>query len=358
MARLCCLAPFLLVFFALFLQTSESTLSKVISQSYRATGVFLLIEGETYTLNFTSASDACLSLNVTIASEIQMTKAVQDGLETCKYGWIAEQTAVIPRISSTKNCGAGKTGLVKWKAPANKLFGVFCFNASALTDLETTASPQSSTSSTPPTALTRTSTSSTPSVASTTKPMSSTKKPITTKPPQSTPSASASAVPIETSQSAGISSSPPPSLTTFSTPVPVSLPPLTTSSALTFIFTASTHAFNFPVSSESLLPQPESTAKPSLEGLDTALIILGIVLLLLTTASIMWYYKFYVFSCLYQGQQMDEMETEMWKCTDSEMGLHNQYGQEDDDEEEESYRKYSSDIMLCVKPDMKANSSE
>lgn len=58
---------------------------------------------------------------------------------------------------------------------------------------------------------------------------------------------------------------------------------------------------------------------------------------------------------------MDEMETEMWKYTDSEMGLHNQYGQEgddDDDEEEESYRKYSSDIMLCVKPDMKANSSE
>uniref|UniRef100_A0A3Q0RCF9 Link domain-containing protein n=1 Tax=Amphilophus citrinellus TaxID=61819 RepID=A0A3Q0RCF9_AMPCI len=234
--------------------------------SYRATGVFLLIEGQTYTLNFTSASDACLSLNVTIATEIQMTKAVQNGLETCKYGWIAEQTAVIPRISSITNCGAGQTGLVKWKAPANKLFGVFCFNAS---DLETTASPQSSTSSTPPTALTRTSTSSTPSVASTTKPMSSTKKPITTKPPQSTPSASASAVPIETSQSAGISSSPPPSLTTFSTPVPVSLPPLTTSkpSALTFIFTASTHAFNFPVSSESLLPQPESTAKPSLEGM-------------------------------------------------------------------------------------------
>lgn len=58
--------------------------SLVVSQSYRAAGVFLLIEGEIYTLNFTAARDACLSLNVTIATEIQMTQALQHGLETCK----------------------------------------------------------------------------------------------------------------------------------------------------------------------------------------------------------------------------------------------------------------------------------
>uniref|UniRef100_A0A3Q2UZ62 Link domain-containing protein n=1 Tax=Haplochromis burtoni TaxID=8153 RepID=A0A3Q2UZ62_HAPBU len=85
----------------------------VISESYRATGVFLLIEGGTYyTLNFTAARDACLSLNVTMATEYQISKAVTHGLETCKYGWIAEQIAVIPRISPKQNCERPPTVLL------------------------------------------------------------------------------------------------------------------------------------------------------------------------------------------------------------------------------------------------------
>uniref|UniRef100_A0A3P9KEQ7 Link domain-containing protein n=1 Tax=Oryzias latipes TaxID=8090 RepID=A0A3P9KEQ7_ORYLA len=47
-------------------------------------GVFLLIEGGTYTLNFTAARDTCLSLNVTMATKAQMEWAIQHGLETCK----------------------------------------------------------------------------------------------------------------------------------------------------------------------------------------------------------------------------------------------------------------------------------
>lgn len=52
---------------------------------------------------------------------------------------------------------------------------------------------------------------------------------------------------------------------------------------------------------------------------------------------------------------MDERGRQTWKCADSEM---DQYGQDVDDDDDESYRTYSSDIMLCVKPDMNANSSE
>ncbi|XP_031587774.1 lymphatic vessel endothelial hyaluronic receptor 1b isoform X1 [Oreochromis aureus] len=358
MARLCCLPSLLPVIFALFLQTCESALNRVISQSYRATGVFLLIEGGTYyTLNFTAARDACLSLNVTMATEVQISQAIQHGLETCKYGWIAEQTAVVPRISPEQTCGQGKTGVVTWKAPADKKFGVFCFDASALTDLETTASPQSPTSPTPLTTQT------THLVTSTTKSMSSTKKSITGKSRptlQPTPSTSASDVLVMTSRSARISSSATPSFKTFSTHIPVSLPPLTTTNppAVTLTFSASTHAFNFPASSEWPLPQTENSAKPSLGALHVTVIVLGIILLLLTAASAMWYFQVNVFRCLSHWQQMDNIETEMWNFTNNAMNHLGLQGDDDDDDEEESHRMYSSDITLCVKSDIKANSSE
>ncbi len=45
----------------------------------------------------------------------------------------------------------------------------------------------------------------------------------------------------------------------------------------------------------------------------------------------------------------------MWKHADSEVDLRSQHEEE---EEEELDRKYSSDITLCVNPDMKINSSE
>lgn len=73
------------MFFWVFFVAHFKKILLVISESYRATGVFLLIEGGTYyTLNFTAARDACLSLNVTMATEYQISKAITHGLETCK----------------------------------------------------------------------------------------------------------------------------------------------------------------------------------------------------------------------------------------------------------------------------------
>uniref|UniRef100_A0A3Q4B2R4 Link domain-containing protein n=1 Tax=Mola mola TaxID=94237 RepID=A0A3Q4B2R4_MOLML len=54
-------------------------------QSDRVAGVFLLIDGGKYTLNFTAARAACRIINATIATRAQMERAVQHGLETCKY---------------------------------------------------------------------------------------------------------------------------------------------------------------------------------------------------------------------------------------------------------------------------------
>ncbi|XP_051238891.1 lymphatic vessel endothelial hyaluronic receptor 1b isoform X2 [Dicentrarchus labrax] len=355
MARFGFFTQFLLLSFAAFLLVSDSSLIKV-PQSQRAAGVFLLIEGEEYTFNFTAARDACLFLNVTMATRAQMERALQHGLETCKFGWTAEKIAIIPRLTSDVKCGMGKIGVVTWHASATKPFGVFCFNASDLegTPNRSTTSPQSSIFSTTRTTLTRTSTPATPLLKSTTKAPPST-QPTTTKVPEKTSFISTSSVLVKRTQSTRISS-------TFTAPKTFSTHPTSLSHRITskptvisYAFSTSAHVSNFPVSSELVMPTSVSPVKPPLGDVPTALIIFGIILLLLTAAGVVWYYKLNIFTFWPQGQQKDDIETEMWKHTDSEMDLHCQH---EDDEEEELDRKYSSDITLCVNPDMKTNSSE
>ncbi|XP_029290189.1 lymphatic vessel endothelial hyaluronic receptor 1b [Cottoperca gobio] len=145
MARLVFFTLFLS--FAAFLLASDSNLNKV-PQTHRAAGVFLLIEGGEYTFNFTAARAACLSLNVTIATRHQVERALKHGLETCKYGWVVEQIAIIPRQRSDRKCGRGKLGVLTWYATADTEFGVFCINAS---DIEkTTNRPTTSAQSSAP----------------------------------------------------------------------------------------------------------------------------------------------------------------------------------------------------------------
>ena len=54
---------------------------------------------------------------------------------------------------------------------------------------------------------------------------------------------------------------------------------------------------------------------------------------------------------LWSRQQKDDIETEMWKHSDSELDLHSQH-----EGEEEADRKSSSDVTLCVNPEVKINS--
>ncbi|KAM9352310.1 lymphatic vessel endothelial hyaluronic receptor 1b [Symphorus nematophorus] len=361
-------------------------------QSPRAAGVFLLIEGGKYTFNFTAARDACLFMNVTIATRAQMARAVQHGLEMCKFGWTAEQIAIIPRITPDKNCGQGKTGVVTWYASTNAKFGVFCFNASAEqtvssserlgvklrvrlscicggvsvcsrshhnfeeTPNRSTASPHSFTLSATLTVPTRTSTSlNTPLIRSTTKSPPS-RKPRPTKVPEQTSFTSAFTLLVKTTNSTRIPSAST-TLKTFSTHIPTSLSHLITSkpAVVSLAFSTSVHASNSSGSSESVTLPSVIPTKPPLGDVPTALIILGIVILLLTAAGIVWYHKLNNLTFWPQGQQKDDIETEMWKHTDSEMDLHSQHEAE---EEEELDRKYSSDVTLCVNPDTKTNSSE
>ncbi|KAK2842691.1 hypothetical protein Q5P01_012891 [Channa striata] len=348
MATSCFLISFSLLLSAAFLLTCES---KVLP-SHRVAGVFMLIDGEIYTMNFTAAAAACRALNVTLATSAQMERAVQLGLETCKYGWIEEKVGVIPRLKSDKKCGRGKTGVVTWFASQSMKFGAFCFNASDLEDApnESTAHPQIYTSPTqtwtPTTALKE----------STCRSQTSTAAAVTTEAPEPTSVPSVVTLLVETTASARIPSTSPPFKAERTAATPTSRSQLTTSKAsvVPFTFSAVTWDVNVVVSSEPVLPQSVSSAKPSLGATPTALITLGIFVLLLTAAGAAWYFKLKrkTFTCWSQGQQKDDVETEMWKHIDSETDLHSQ------DEEEQSDRMYSSDITLCVNPNFITPRSE
>ncbi|XP_017295661.1 lymphatic vessel endothelial hyaluronic acid receptor 1a [Kryptolebias marmoratus] len=107
-----------------------------------------------YAFRASEARSLCLSLGQEIASKAQVERALSRGLETCRFGWIDEHLAVIPRIHAAANCGKNLTGLVPWRAPVKKKFDVFCFNESAaatqLKDTTTHSSSYYSETSQPP----------------------------------------------------------------------------------------------------------------------------------------------------------------------------------------------------------------
>ncbi|XP_061606511.1 lymphatic vessel endothelial hyaluronic acid receptor 1a [Phyllopteryx taeniolatus] len=106
-----------------------------------------------YGFNITEARDLCARLGLNLASKDQVAEAHNRGLETCRFGWIDEHYAVIPRVQALLNCGQNRTGLVPWRAALDKKFDVFCFNQSDDTAEEETTSPVSSDSLSPTPAL-------------------------------------------------------------------------------------------------------------------------------------------------------------------------------------------------------------
>ncbi|XP_077448619.1 lymphatic vessel endothelial hyaluronic acid receptor 1a [Stigmatopora argus] len=102
-----------------------------------------------YGFNITEARDLCTKLGLNLASKDQVTEALNRGLETCRFGWIDEHYAVIPRIQALLNCGQNKVGLLPWRAPLDKKFDVFCFNQSDYTEPAEGEMPPSIPSETP-----------------------------------------------------------------------------------------------------------------------------------------------------------------------------------------------------------------
>ncbi|XP_051505401.1 lymphatic vessel endothelial hyaluronic acid receptor 1-like [Myxocyprinus asiaticus] len=92
-------------------------------------GVFEASLRNKYSMTESEARDICEQLGVTIASKAQVVEAWKQGLETCRFGWIDEQVAVVPRVEVKSNCGNGRTGVVVWHADLSRKFDVFCFNS-------------------------------------------------------------------------------------------------------------------------------------------------------------------------------------------------------------------------------------
>ncbi|XP_040018148.2 lymphatic vessel endothelial hyaluronic receptor 1b isoform X1 [Gasterosteus aculeatus] len=346
--------PCLLLSFAAFLLASDSERTRV-PRSHRVAGVFLLIEGGEYTFDSGAAEAACRILNVAIATRAQVERAQRRGLEMCKFGWIAEQIAVVPRLTADKNCGQGATGVVKWRAKLDQKFGVFCFNASDFVETPNGSTAGAESSPLPTTVPPRPEPGG-PSRASATKPPPS-MAPTSTNAPERTAFPPAITPLVGTTHSTRISTTYPPPKPS-STHVPTSLSPLRTSkpSAIALTFLPSARAFSFSLSAESATPQPTSSATPSSGNtVATALIVLGsIVAVAIVAVLLVRYYKLNVFTYWPRGPQRDDTETEMWKHGDGETDLYSGH----EGEEEESDRKYSSDITLCVNPDFRTNTSQ
>ncbi|OCT83626.1 lymphatic vessel endothelial hyaluronic acid receptor 1 [Xenopus laevis] len=98
----------------------------------RIAGVLLAKSSDhKHIFNFTAAESVCHVLGLQLASKDQVEKANKYGFETCSFGWVSEQFAVISRIQPNEKCGQNKTGLLSWMSvnPA-KVFHAYCFNAS------------------------------------------------------------------------------------------------------------------------------------------------------------------------------------------------------------------------------------
>ncbi|KAK1785316.1 hypothetical protein P4O66_018233 [Electrophorus voltai] len=92
-------------------------------------GVFIAMpKNKKYSFNATIAREVCESLSAHIATRAEVQLANHNGLQTCRYGWVKEQIAVIPRTEKNEKCGQNKVGVITWAASPSTSFDVFCFS--------------------------------------------------------------------------------------------------------------------------------------------------------------------------------------------------------------------------------------
>ncbi|CAB1322782.1 unnamed protein product [Coregonus sp. 'balchen'] len=352
----------LLLTMAVYALTFEFNRIKVFPEVGRISGVSMVSYGNQYALNASQARAMCLFLNVTIATREQVHTAHQHGLETCGYGWIDEQIAVIPRIVQSMKCGRNNIGLLTWKTATNKAFHVFCFNS---TDLEnpldiTTPKVQTTTKTTTTTTVSTSAPTTTKTVKNRVKTTPKVPAPKSTiQVSRLAPTTTTTTTYLVQSTTSFISTSPPPSpspSSLSSLPCPTSLSHLlpTSSRSLPSSFSpSSTPLISFlSVTSSSLVSSPsQNTSTNHVESpvgaIPTALLI---TLPLLAAAVAVCYYKttrgVFPVQLWRRGQHnlKHDIETEMWRHTDSEMDL--QDPQQRKGGEENGDRKSTSDIII------------
>ncbi|XP_027017204.2 lymphatic vessel endothelial hyaluronic receptor 1b isoform X2 [Tachysurus fulvidraco] len=131
----CRVCPALCTFLSLVLCTASLDLSQI--QVYPKDGiseVFIVqLKSQKYKFNATTAIDVCTSLGVSIATRAQVESAQRSGLQTCRYGWVKEKVAVIPRTEKNPKCGQSQTEATTFTTP----------NMTSVSDGRTQAKPTS-----------------------------------------------------------------------------------------------------------------------------------------------------------------------------------------------------------------------
>ncbi|XP_068116913.1 CD44 antigen isoform X2 [Hyperolius riggenbachi] len=98
--------------------------------SCRFLGVFHVEKGNRYNLTSEEAEKTCAELDTAIATKDQVEEARQVGFEICRYGWVANNMVIIPRIKENPICAANFVGIYVLQSNLTSAFDVFCYNAS------------------------------------------------------------------------------------------------------------------------------------------------------------------------------------------------------------------------------------
>ncbi|KAM9302081.1 CD44 antigen [Gastrophryne carolinensis] len=123
MSKLLWIACFGLCFWLSVSQTSYEI-------SCRFRGVFHVQKDVRYNQTAEEARRTCLELGAIIASKEMVQLALDTGFEICRYGWVDNNTVVIPRITANPICAANYVGLFVLHTNLTARYDVFCYNTS------------------------------------------------------------------------------------------------------------------------------------------------------------------------------------------------------------------------------------